>query len=319
MQQPEIPNNEAQRLKALRKLDILDTPFEERFDRLTRMAKRLFDVPIALVSLVDEQRQWFKSCIGLSATETGRDISFCGHAILDDDLFVIPNALDDERFADNPLVIGEPYIRFYAGSPLCSIDGHQLGTLCIIDTKPRNFSEDDIQVLRDLALTVERELVGLQLATEDELTGLINRRGFYNLAQHSLKLCVRYQLEITLVYLDLNNFKAINDNCGHEEGDEILKAFASMMGEVCRESDLYARLGGDEFIMLLVNTEKAVGEAMVAKLKGKVETFQSSENKKYSFGLSAGVLSFFPKKGDVIDDYIRRADALMFDDKRGDE
>lgn len=318
MQQPDIPKNEAQRLKALRKLDILDTPFEERFDRITRMAKRLFDVPIALVSLVDEQRQWFKSCIGLSASETGRDISFCGHAILGDGLFVIPDALDDERFADNPLVMGEPNIRFYAGCPLHSIDGHQLGTLCIIDIKPRDFSEEDVQTLQDLALTVERELVGIQLATEDELTGLINRRGFYNLAQHSLKLCVRYQLEITLVYLDLNKFKAINDNYGHEEGDEILKAFATMMRDVCRESDLYARLGGDEFIMLFVNTKKTVGDAMVAKLKDKVEAFRRRENKKYEFGLSSGVISFIPKKGDVIEDYIRKADTLMFDDKRND-
>ena len=116
MKAPETPADEAKRLATLRALGVLDTAAEERFDRLTRMAKRLFRVPIALVSLVDENRQWFKSCMGLATNETSRDISFCGHAILGDDIFIIPDTLADARFADNPLVVGEPYIRFYAGA-----------------------------------------------------------------------------------------------------------------------------------------------------------------------------------------------------------
>ena len=119
-------------------MNVLDTSPEERFDRLTRVAKRMFDVPIALVSLVDADRQWFKSCVGLSAAETSRDISFCGHAILGEDTFVISDARADERFADNPLVVGEPKIQFYAGCPLRALDGWKLGTLCIIDRTPRS-------------------------------------------------------------------------------------------------------------------------------------------------------------------------------------
>ncbi len=158
MQSPSLPANEAPRLQALRVRGLLDTPPEERFDRLTRMASRLFDVPIALVSLIDAERQWFKSRQGLDVCETARDVSFCGHAILAADLFVVPDASADARFADNPLVQGAPHIRFYAGAPLSSADGYRLGTLCIIDTRPRVFGDEDRRLLRDLADLVETEI-----------------------------------------------------------------------------------------------------------------------------------------------------------------
>lgn len=158
MKTPEIPSNESRRLAALRSLNVLDTPAEARFDRITRAAQQHFQVSIALVSLVDEERQWFKSRQGLEAIETPRDISFCGHAILSDDIFYIPNALKDPRFADNPLVTGPPNIRFYAGAPLHAPDGKRVGTLCIIDDKPREFSAEELAVLRDLADEVEQEL-----------------------------------------------------------------------------------------------------------------------------------------------------------------
>ncbi len=191
MQKPDIPQDEAQRLKVLRSLDILDTPSEERFDRLTRIANRLFDVPIALVSLVDEDRQWFKSAVGLEATETPRDISFCGHAILGDDIFVVNDALSDKRFADNPLVLDNPNIRFYAGCPLTALNGSKLGTLCLIDREPKGFTKNDRMVLKDLAAMVERELELTNMATVDELTSIPNRRGFRVLAEKGLKLCQR--------------------------------------------------------------------------------------------------------------------------------
>ena len=158
MKKPEIPSNESKRQAALCGLSVLDTPDEARFDRITRAAQQHFQVSIALVSLVDEDRQWFKSRQGLDATETSRDISFCGHAILSEDIFYIPNALEDSRFADNPLVTGPPNIRFYAGAPLHAPDGKRVGTLCIIDDKPREFTTEELTVLRELADDVEKEL-----------------------------------------------------------------------------------------------------------------------------------------------------------------
>jgi len=158
MIKPEKPKNEDKRLQSLCSLNILDTLPEERFDRFTRIAKRHFGVSIALVSLVDAERQWFKSRQGLDASETPRDISFCGHAILKNGIFNISDTLEDIRFADNPLVTGPPNIRFYAGAPIHAPNGQAIGTLCIIDDKPREFSAEDLVVLRDLANGVEEEL-----------------------------------------------------------------------------------------------------------------------------------------------------------------
>lgn len=158
MQEPPIPANESERLRALCNLNILDTQSEERFDRLTRIAREHFQVPIVLVSLVDAARQWFKSRQGLDATETPRKISFCGHAILSHEVLYVPDALKDERFFDNPLVSGPPHIRFYAGAPLHNADGLRLGTLCILDTQAREFGEEQFAALRDLADCVEQEL-----------------------------------------------------------------------------------------------------------------------------------------------------------------
>ena len=170
MLEPRIPENETERLQALRALDVLDTPSEDRFDRITRIAQRHFQVPIALVSIVDAERQWFKSKQGLDACETARGISFCGHAILAEDIFYIPNAVEDPRFADNPLVTGGPAIRFYAGAPLHAPNGQRIGTLCIIDDRPRLFSRAELSVLRDLADAVEAELERTRLlAASDEL------------------------------------------------------------------------------------------------------------------------------------------------------
>ena len=167
---PAVPIDEEKRLATLRGLNILDTPPEERFDRLTRIAQRIFDVPIAVITLVDSNRQWFKSCQGLDATETPRSISFCGHAILGNETFVIPDATLDPRFADNPLVAGAPHIRFYSGQPLKANNGSRLGTLCILDIKPRQPSQADLDVLRDLAALVESELNLLDtVETQDSL------------------------------------------------------------------------------------------------------------------------------------------------------
>lgn len=157
MQIPLLPANETERLEALRALNLLDTAAEARFDRLTHLATQLLDMPIALVSLVDAKRQWFKSRQGIDATETARDISFCGHAILGDETFVVNDATQDPRFADNPLVAGAPDIRFYAGRPLKTTQGLRVGTLCLIDKKPRQLTPAQLAVLDALAELVERE------------------------------------------------------------------------------------------------------------------------------------------------------------------
>jgi GAF domain-containing protein len=153
--------DEEKRLQALRDLLILDTPPEERFDRITQFARFEFDVSIVVISLVDEERQWFKSIVGLDACSTSRDIAFCAHAILQDNIMVVEDALKDERFFDNPLVIGEPYIRFYAGAPLTLPTGEKIGTLCLIDQKPNSLNKLELSILSTLRQMVISELLAV--------------------------------------------------------------------------------------------------------------------------------------------------------------
>lgn len=184
MIEPPIPADEPERLAALRELRVLDTPDEERFDRITRIAGDLFQVPIALVSLIDTDRQWFKSKVGLTVGQTPRTISFCGHAILADTPLIVEDALADERFADNPLVTGAPGIRFYAGMPLKSGAGLRLGTLCLIDRAPRRFAAADAHRLADLAAWAEREL---NLSHEIDRAVAEMRETFVRLVSHELR------------------------------------------------------------------------------------------------------------------------------------
>jgi diguanylate cyclase (GGDEF)-like protein len=315
MQAPQTPNNEKQRLNSLNRLNILDTPPEERFDRVTRLAKSLFNVPIALVSLVDENRQWFKSCFGIDAAETGRDISFCGHSILQDDIFVVDDATKDERFKDNPLVAGEPNIRFYAGYPLTSHDGYNLGTLCIIDDKPRQLNEQELSLFIDLGLLAQQEIQAVQLATIDDLTQISNRRGFYMLAKHALATAKRQNLTSTVLFFDLDNFKSINDNHGHDEGDRALLYFTDCLLMSFRESDILSRLGGDEFAVLLTNQDPSDVTTALKRFLMNLNEINKFASKNYVIEYSVGVLNVddFEKPVDAL---LAEADRLMYQDKQ---
>lgn len=315
MQQPKIPDNEEQRLEALHSLNLLDTGNDERLDRVTRMAKRLFQVPIALVSLVDTNRQWFKSCVGLDVPETSRDISFCGHTILGEETFYIPDTLKDSRFADNPLVVDAPNIRFYAGHPLKSASGEKIGTLCIIDSIPREMSPEDLQALQDLANMVEQEIIALQLATLDDLTGISNRRGFIQLANHCLSMSRRHRTPTSLAYFDLNKFKTINDIHGHAEGDRALKCFTTQIKETFRDSDVYARVGGDEFLVLLTNTSQAVAENILSRFSIELKKYIRTQQLPYELSFSYGVVEFNPNEHQSVESVIKSADQAMYKQK----
>ena len=274
MQAPLTPIDETQRLRALTTLCILDTLPEERFDRIARLACRALSVPIALVSLVDRDRQWFKSRQGLEACETSRHVSFCGHAILQEGPLVVPDALRDARFHDNPLVAGNPHIRFYAGQPIHGPDRSRVGTLCVIDREPREFSDEDVAVLVDLAGMIERELALVDRAATDELTNLSNRRGFIMVAERVLALCRRNQQSATVIAIDLDHFKAVNDLHGHEAGDRVLRSFAKLLHAHFRNADVLARFGGDEFAVLCSGTECAV---LATSLDRLADEFRNSQ------------------------------------------
>jgi diguanylate cyclase (GGDEF)-like protein len=317
VQAPDAPADEPERVAQLRALSLLDTEAEERFDRVTRLAQRLFGVPIALVSLVDDDRQWFKSKQGLDVTETPRDVSFCGHAILDDDVLHVADATLDPRFADNPLVTEEPSIRFYAGCPISGPGGAKLGTLCIIDREPRRLTDEDALSLRDLATMVEREIAALHLAGTDELTQLSNRRGFELLVPKVLSVCRRTGIGATLLYFDLARFKAINDEHGHAAGDGALQEFARILERTFRASDVIARLGGDEFAVLLSgSTDPDEACTRLRDALGERNRDRDGAGSRFALEASIGVVSFDPGDDATLAELLARADAAMYADKR---
>lgn len=315
MHKPAVPVDETVRLRSLQSLRVLDTEPEERFDRITRLASRVFNVPTALVSLVDQNRQWFKSRQGLDACETNREISFCGHAILNERTFVVQDAEKDPRFADNPLVVADPRIRFYAGHPVHGTDGSRIGTLCVIDTQPRRFSDADAATLAAFAAMVDREFSLLAETTTDELTRISNRRGFMQIAEHVLALCRRNRQPAVVIAIDLDGFKQINDRAGHAAGDTVLRQFARLLLKHFRDSDVVARLGGDEFCVLASGTTEREIHASLERLE---HQFESSElaTQHPGLGWSCGVAQIDPRSSPRdINEVLRDADGRMYDTK----
>ena len=272
-------------------------------------------MPIALVSLVDEERQWFKSRQGLDAFQTDRNISFCGHAILEDRIFVVPDTFNDVRFADNPLVKSSPFIRFYAGYPVHAPDGSRIGTLCIIDDKPRDLLESQATVLQELATLVDHEIAMISQATLDELTGITNRRGFIEIAKHVFELSKRAKHSATLVSVDLNGFKGINDTLGHQAGDEVLCEFARQLLLNFRDSDVVARIGGDEFCVL---TSCASAEQSTIAMQRFESLYAGSSlaDKHDLLSWSYGLVEFNADKHTRVEDMLSDADDKMYVDKK---
>ncbi|MEO2281746.1 sensor domain-containing diguanylate cyclase [Pseudoalteromonas pernae] len=314
MIEPKTPANEQARIEAVQLLKLLDTPAEERFDRITRIAKHMFSVPIVLITLVDTNRQWFKSRQGLNEAQTPRSVSFCGHAINQQEPLIIPNALLDERFSDNPLVLGPPNIRFYAGCPISSPSGYTVGTLCLIDQEPKQFTDADIHMLKELALLIEHEFRLTTLVTLDELTGISNRRGFEMLAQHALAHCKREQQNACMVFIDLDNFKNINDTHGHNVGDKVLQDFARHLSNSLRASDIFARMGGDEFVVLFSNTNEAELESLLTRLSQRIDAYNSAQESTLVLEYSLGHAEFTGEQS--LAELITWADSHMYEHKK---
>lgn len=289
---------ETLRLAKLQDYGILDTPPELAYDDIAKLAAYICQAPIALVSLIDAKRQWFKATVGLDVAETSRSVAFCTHTIQSKDLMVVEDARHDPLFRHNPLVVGAPYIRFYAGAPLITSDGHALGSLCVIDYQPRRLTPEQLQALERLSrqvmaqmelscqadqlhssnehleqrvkertskLTValhrlleaqsqlvKREAALRHSSLHDPLTGLPNRSYFLQRLSQAIRLHNRQPSHLyAVLFIDLDNFKPVNDALGHEVGDLLLQHVAKQIKYKLRSSDLVARLGGDEFAVLL--------------------------------------------------------------------
>ena len=453
---------ESQRLQALRSYAVLDTDVEQAYDDLTALAAQVLNVPISLVSLIDSDRQWFKSHHGLSERETPRSMAFCDHAIRHGEVMVVPDASLDPRFADNPLVTGAPHIRFYAGAPLVNPDGLALGTLCVIDPEPRVFNEhqravlstlsrqvmaqlelrkrnaalalalDNVQrhthlldnlschvpgviyqyrlypdgrscfpyasqglwdiyeftpeqvsddatavfarlhpadvdgvtasiqasavtlapwrheyrvvlpeqgtrwrqgdaqpelladgsvlwhgFITDITARKQAEEVTHRLAYFDTLTGLPNRRMLLDRLEHALGSLKRSGQKGALMFIDLDNFKHINDARGHSVGDALLQQLALRLGSVLRGDDTVARLGGDEFVVQVGNlgsdgeTAARQARSVAEKVREVLESRYDIQGYTYSSSGSIGI-TVFPRGSEGVDDLLREADTAMY-------
>jgi diguanylate cyclase (GGDEF)-like protein len=262
---------EDQRLAALKDYDVLDTQPEESFDRITRLVRLTMGTPIAVVSLVDRNRQWFKSRDGTDVEETPRDISFCTHTIKKSEPLVITNALDDPRFCSSPLVTCENGIRFYVGIPLRSPSGFNIGALCAIDTKPREVSAVQIKVMQDLARLVMDELELRKLATQDTLTGAMTRRAFTLESVKEFSKAERHDRALSCIAFDLDHFKQVNDIFGHAAGDHVLRSVVEVCSNALRAGDWIGRFGGEEFCIGLPETSLEGGAELAERLRRGIE------------------------------------------------
>lgn len=306
--------NEEERLHALRCLNILDSQAEERYNRVARITQRFFQVPIAAISLVDKSRLWFKSKVGLDVDELSREISFCGHTILDSKVMVVEDAKKDERFNENPLVTGKDKIRFYAGCPL-NFNGYNMGALCIIDNQPRQLNEEEIDTLQDFATLVEDELKNTAVSTTDELTGISNRRGFINIAKYSLNLSKRMNVPLSVFYIDIDGFKEINDNLSHSEGDKVLKEVANLLLKSVRKMDIVGRLGGDEFAILCTGMSKDDIITLRKNIEKTFSNYNNSRKSPHKIQLSIGAICVDPNDFNKFEDVLNLADQKMYEEK----
>lgn len=296
-----LPANEAQRLRAVRSYDIFDTLPEVDFDTLTRVAAHALNTPAAVIGLMDSDRLWFKSQLGLGVQQLDRKIAFCAHAIMrPDELLVVEDLRQDHRFQGNPLVTQVPHLCFYAGASLIDRHGYALGTIAVVDTKPRTFGESQRALLRDLSTLVTTALESRQranvlghLAMTDYLTGLANRAQFERTLNSEMAHSRRTGEPFTVLYMDLDDFKGVNDTFGHAAGDEVLCEVARRMSDQVRAEDLLARLGGDEFGLFMRQSVEDSPESLANRIVEVVSApISLSAGDKVSVGISVGIATY---------------------------
>ena len=331
-------DQEAARQRALDALRLTDSLPEPAFDAVVRIASAICGVPISLISLIDRDRQWFKARLGLDVQETPRSMAFCDHAIRRPDaLMEVPDAAQDPRFRDNPLVTGGPEIRFYAGVPLVDSGGHALGTLCVIDRVPRDLDDSQraaltalADIVRELlesrrkALSAERALLDREFAyrcleryrnhleqrlARDSLTGLLTRA---ETERRTRALGSNAASEaFALAVLDLDHFKRINDEHGHAAGDRALKLVGHAINSHVSADDIAGRYGGEEFLVALASGDRDEMLRTLERVRVAIEGLQLPFELRVSIGVAFG-----NRSDDSVESMFERADGALYEAKR---
>jgi diguanylate cyclase (GGDEF)-like protein len=318
------------RLASVRKLNILDTPLEEKYERLTRMACRMLGVPIAAFTLIDDKRQWFKSIQGLKDSETDIQLSFCAHVAADNKMLLVPDAKTDERFRDHPSVTGGPNIGFYAGCPVHAPDGQAIGSLCAIDNVPREFDADQLQALQDLAPILENEIkmsaltkvqfdllneldAAQRLALIDPMTRLWNRAGMTEIINREWAKALRNKTTLTFVMCDIDHFKKVNDTYGHPVGDEVIQTVGKRLLSALRTEDAIGRMGGEEFLLLMPDCRIGQVRQTVERIREHIisQPIQTAA-RPLDITISYGVATYTPDGSLTAEEIIKKADDALY-------
>ncbi len=341
--EPDALAPEDKRQNALDSLAIMDTQAEVAYDDIARLAQSLCDVPIAMVSLIDRDRQWFKARVGTELNAIPRETSFCDHAIrAPGRVMQVPDATRDERFRDNPMVTGEPHVRFYAGAPIVTRGGDVVGAVCVVDRVARELSERQLQGLQALSRQVtlllelrtylngqnaeraehehhvrrlrddREDLQRLnadlaQVALHDELTGLLNRAGLNRLRRSSDAMSKLDGGNYAIAVLDLDLFKRINDRNGHLAGDRALQAVGRVIARSIRATDVAARYGGEEFIIVFPRTSLDGAFEVADRIRASVAACELPFPITVSIGLASG-----DPQQDVLEGVFERADQALY-------
>lgn len=315
MEVPLKPLDESDRLYHLKDTNLLYTPIDKSFERITRLVKAFFDVPVVAISLIDDELQWFKSIQGLDICETARDMSFCGHAILQDEIFIVNDASTDIRFFDNPLVSSDPNIRFYAGFPLRSAKGYKMGTLCLIDHKPRQYTDVSLEPLKDFAGIVEETIQNykqsyLQRAVlshldeakrkvlVDPVTRLWNRDAIESFLSRKLILSKAQDKAFGFILIHLDNI----------QNEHIIKKVAKKLLDNFRSDDLLSRWGDATFAVIVDTDQKKLLRSLAERLRKTMSTM--------SLDLSASVVLVEPLKCSGISQIVKTANSSLIEAKK---
>ncbi len=317
----------------IRSLDLFYTPLEERFERITRLARRALQVPVAAVTLINDEKQWFKSVAGWGVSELPRDQGLCHLTADENRVLMIPDTLIDPRTADCPIVTSAPRFRAYAGHPLVDDHGVVAGTFAVFDVRPRQFTAADRQSLIDLASMTQREVLSDQLsdahtalvaklsvarreAMMDPLTRLWNRRGASVLLKGAFDMADQRGTRVTLALLDLDNFKRINDSYGHQIGDEVLRKVSARLVSAVRTNDAVCRVGGDEFLIVMRDAD-AKPAARVAERVRRVITDAPipTRDGALPMSVSVGFTVRCPDDSLSVDELLGRADQALLESK----
>jgi diguanylate cyclase (GGDEF)-like protein len=326
-------STETLKIANIHSLDLFYTPLEERFERITRIARRALQVPVAAITLLSDEKQWFKSAAGWGISELPRAHSLCRLTVEQNGPLTIADTAQDPRSAQSPIVVSAPRFRAYSGHPLTDEHGNVAGTFCVFDLKPREFSSADRQAIADLAAMSQRELLSDRLTDAhsalttklsiarresmmDPLTRLWNRRGASVLLKAAFGTADQNGSPLTIALLDLDSFKRINDSYGHQIGDEVLRKVASRLVSVVRGDDIVCRMGGDEFLVLMAETDAAAAARIAERIRRTItDTPVPTRDGAMTLSVSVGYTVRAPHNSSAIESLLELADQALLQSK----